>query len=116
MLNVSPDDVTERIHLPGTVWEAKHALVLRPEGDEVPHGGLGAPLGHGPQELAALGESDGVISALELWILSQHLTDLPHLEVILFLCDDIPIITCLLVSLKKPDSVSVMRLPPIMMR
>ena len=87
MRNVTPDDVTEWIHLPGAVWEAKHALVLRPEGDEVPHGGLGAPLGHGPQELAALGEPYGIVSALELRVLSQHLADLPHLEVTLFLCD-----------------------------
>ena len=80
MRKVTPDDVTEWIHLPGAVWEAKHALVLGPEGDEVPHGGLGAPLGHGPQELAALGEPDGIVSALELRILSQHLADLPHLR------------------------------------
>ena len=82
---VSPDNVTEWVHLPGAVWETEHPLVLGPDGDEVPHGGLGAPLGHGPKELSSLGEADGVISALKLWVLSQHLADLPHLELMLFL-------------------------------
>ena len=53
-LQSSPDDVTEGVHLPGTVGEAEDPLVLRPEGDQVPHLGLGAPLGHRTQELAAL--------------------------------------------------------------
>ena len=82
---VSPNDVTEWVHLSGAVWEAEHALVLGPDSDEVPHGGLGASLSHGPQELAALGETDGIVSALELWVLGQHLADLPHLELMVFL-------------------------------
>ena len=82
---VSPDNVTEWVHLPGAIWEAEHPLVLGPDGDEVPHGRLRAPLSHGPEELSALGEPDGVVSALELRVLGQHLADLPHLELMLFL-------------------------------
>ena len=95
------DNVTEEIHLPRAVGEAEDPLVLGTEGDEVPHLGLRAPLGHRPQELAALGgvfshlksaamlscscshlgEADGVVAALKLWVISQHLTHLAHLPV-----------------------------------
>ena len=72
-----------------------------------------------------LGEADGVVAALKLWVLSQHLTHLPHLPVRgesesqtshIFSEYSNSNSACLFVSLKKPDSVSMMMLPPIMMR
>lgn len=77
-----PHDVAEEDHLARAVGEAKHTLESRrgrstwccaPKVTRFFMGGLGhlemvvgvlSPLGHCPEELAALGEPDGIVAAL----------------------------------------------------
>ena len=74
-----PDNVTEEDHLSGTVGKAEHSLVLSSEGDEVLHGWLRTPLGHRSEELTSLGETNGVVTLLQLRVIADHLTHLGHL-------------------------------------
>lgn len=46
-------------------WDVGNATVLGPDGDEVVDWGVVAPLDVGSEELAALGEADGVESSLQ---------------------------------------------------
>lgn len=60
-----PHEFTGRVVGVEAAWDVRNATVLGSDGDEVVDWGVVAPLDVGTEELAALGETDGVESSLQ---------------------------------------------------
>lgn len=63
-----------------TARDIRHAVMLRPDCDEIVYGGIVTALNIGAQELATLREPNGVESILQLWDAFELFTDVFNLK------------------------------------